>query len=96
MNLSYIIIETMGWIATIIFIMAYYLITTNKVNNDSISYHLINLIGAIMLGINVYYHRAWPSFGMEIIWVLISIYGIKNAYKIYKLKTNPVAQDVQK
>ena len=57
-------------------IMAYLLVSKEKVRSTDVSYQLMNLIGAIFLGTNVFYQKAWPAFAFEAIWVSIAIYSL--------------------
>lgn len=70
------IIQIIGWTGTILMVTAYFLVSAGKVKSNSISYQLMNLIGAIFLGINVFYQRAWPAFAFEGLWILIAIYSL--------------------
>ena len=62
-----------GWTGTVLFLLAYCLVTFRKIEATSRSYQLLNLFGAIFLGINVFYARAWPALVLEIVWVGIAI-----------------------
>jgi hypothetical protein len=67
------LVQIIGWIGTFLIVLAYFLVTYNKVSSTGKTYALMNLFGAIGIGINVYFHRAWPAVIMELIWALIAI-----------------------
>lgn len=67
------LIQVTGWIGTFLIVIAYFLVTYNKVSSTGKIYALMNLFGAIGIGINVYFHQAWPAVIMELIWALIAI-----------------------
>ncbi|MCR4336536.1 MAG: hypothetical protein NUV91_01855 [Candidatus Omnitrophica bacterium] len=70
------IIEVLGWLGTFLIIWAYYLISSNKLDSANRTYQLLNLIGAIALGVNVFYKQAWSAFTLEIIWGAIAILAL--------------------
>jgi hypothetical protein len=74
-------IQTAGWIGTLLIVLAYFLVSFKKTNPGSKSYQLMNLFGAIGIGINVFYHQAWPAFAMEVIWALIAVFALVNILK---------------
>ena len=73
--------EIIGWIGSALIVLAYFLVSNNKIKHDSKIYQFMNLFGAIGVGVNVFYQQAWPSFALQIIWVIIAIYSL---YKIRK------------
>lgn len=73
-------INIIGWTGTVLMIIAFFLVSTDRVKSNYVSYQLMNLFGAAFLGIYVFCQRAWPALIFEIIWVLIAIYAmIKNS-----------------
>jgi len=80
------IIEIIGWTGMGLVLLAYLLITMKKVKRDSILYHSINLIGAFTLGINTFINRAYPSTALNVIWILIAIYGLIEGARLFKVK----------
>ena len=68
-----ILIQISGWMGTLLIVAAYFLVSFKKMSTDKRIYQLMNLFGAIGIGINVFYHSAWPAFVMEIVWALIAI-----------------------
>jgi len=79
-----ILIEISGWIGTILVLSAYYLVTHDKIEGEERVYQLMNLLGAICLGVNVFYWKSWPSFGLQIVWGLIAIISLTRGIR----KTN--------
>ena len=68
-----IIIDIIGWIGTILFLVAYALVSAKKVEADSWAYQGTNLIAGILLTINTLYLQAYPSAGLNIAWLLIAV-----------------------
>jgi hypothetical protein len=75
-----IIIDTIGWVGTILFLVAYALVSAKKVEADSWSYQGMNLIAGIFLTINTLYLQAYPSAGLNIAWLLIAVVTLSKRY----------------
>lgn len=66
-------IQIVGWIGTILIVLAYFLVSNQYVNSKSKTYQLVNLFGAIGVGINVFYQEAWPALALQITWAIIAL-----------------------
>ena len=75
-----IIIDILGWIGTILFLVAYALVSAKKVEADSWSYQGMNLIAGILLTINTLYLQAYPSAGLNIAWLGIAVITLGRRY----------------
>lgn len=75
------IIELIGWIGVIFVLLAYFLVTVKKVASTSKEFHLLNLLGALGIMANSFYHGAIPNTGLNIVWSAIAIWGLWNAVK---------------
>ncbi len=64
--------------ACIIFAYAY---MTGKADPNPFVQHGVNLAGAILLAISLYYHPNLPSMVLEGFWAAIAIWGIAKALK---------------
>jgi hypothetical protein len=71
-----IIIEVLGWIGSVLIVGSYALNITGKLPASSKIYVLANIIGGIFFVVNTYYHQAYPSMFVNVIWVIIAIYMI--------------------
>lgn len=65
-----------GWIGTFLIVLAYFLVSTKKVDGQSKSYQTLNLLGAIAVGVNVLHQHAWPALALQIIWGIIAIVSL--------------------
>ena len=68
-----ILIEIMGWIASVLIVGSYALNITGKLPASSKTYVLANIIGGVFFVVNTYYHQAYPSMFVNVIWVIIAI-----------------------
>lgn len=73
------IIDVFGWIGTISYLTAYYLISTKKIEGDSVPYQLMNLFGGVLLTMNAVFHGAMPAVGVNVAWIGISIFALGRA-----------------
>jgi hypothetical protein len=62
-------IDVIGWIGSIMVVLAYGLNILNKLASDSLPYFLLNIGGSGCLIANTIYHHAIPSAVVNIIWV---------------------------
>lgn len=67
--------DIIGWIGMILVLMAYALLSTNKIKNG-ILYQVLNLIAGILMAIGLYPKNAWFSFTLQIIWAFIAFVAI--------------------
>ena len=70
------LIEMLGWIASVLIVGSYALNITGKLAASSKIYVLANIIGGIFFVVNTYYHKAYPSMFVNVVWVIIAIYMI--------------------
>lgn len=69
--------QILGWVGTFLVVLAYFvLVYREEITEHSKSYQLLNLFGAILIGVSVFYKTAWPAFALQIIWALIAIYSL--------------------
>ena len=69
-----IFIEIVGWTGAFLVLLAYFLVSTEKLEGKGVLFQLLNLFGVIGLGINVFAHHAWPNLGLNIVWGFIAIF----------------------
>ena len=74
------IFDILGWIGMIIVLIAYGLLSTNKIENGKL-YQTLNLIAATFMAIGLFPTKAWFSFTLQVIWALIAIIAIVKLYK---------------
>ena len=77
------IFDIVGWIGMILVLLAYILLSTNKLNNG-ITYQLLNLVAAALMAIGLYPKNAWFSFTLQIVWGIVAFIAIA------KYKKKPV------
>lgn len=68
--------EGIGIVGVICFLIAYYLLQSEKIAASDLVYLLLNLIGALLVMISLLWRWNFSAFLLEAAWMLISIYGI--------------------
>ena len=71
MTLVEIAVEIAGWIGATLILGAYALLSAGRVTGRSLSYQLMNIVGAAGFVINGWWHGAWPSAALNVLWLLI-------------------------
>ena len=69
------IFDILGWIGMVLALIAYSLLSTNKIPNGKL-YQILNLIAAIFMAIGLFPKNAWFSFALQVAWALIGIIAI--------------------
>ena len=75
-----IIVDVLGWVGTVLYLIAYALVSVKKVEGDSFLYQGINIVAGILLVINTFYWRAYPSLGLNAAWIGIALFTLGRKY----------------
>ncbi|MEO7241206.1 MAG: hypothetical protein ABIW16_07385 [Sphingomicrobium sp.] len=68
--------EIVGWIGAVLILAGYGLLTAGKVTAKSVSYQVMNVVGALGFIANSAWNGAWPSAVLNIIWVGIGVVAL--------------------
>lgn len=79
------IFDILGWIGMVLVLVAYGLLSTNKIPNGKL-YQILNVIAAIFMAIGLLPKNAWFSFTLQIVWALIGVIAIIKIIKNEKEK----------
>ena len=69
-------IDIIGWIGSVMVVLAYGLNITGKLSSDAMSYYLLNIAGSAMLIVNTIYHNALPSAAINVVWIVIAVIAL--------------------
>jgi hypothetical protein len=69
------IVEVVGWIGAGLILLDYILLTTDRLNSHEKRFHIINLAGSLGILINAFYHGAIPSVVLNLVFLLVAIFG---------------------
>ena len=67
-------IEVVGWAGAALILGAYALLSAGRLRAESLTYHLMNILGASGFVINSGYNGALPSAVMNVVWIGIGVY----------------------
>jgi hypothetical protein len=70
------LIEVVGWVGALAVLLAYALVSTERVKSRSGTYQLLNVGGAVGLLVNSAWNGAFPSAVVNLIWIGIGIYAL--------------------
>ena len=65
-------IDIAGWSGTVLVLGSYALISSGRLQPRSVLYQGMNLVGAVGLAINSGWNGAWPSAGLNVVWLGIA------------------------
>jgi hypothetical protein len=68
-----ILVEIMGWIGSVLIVGSYALNITGRLEATHKLYVLANILGGLFFVVNTYFHQAYPSMFVNIVWVIIAI-----------------------
>ena len=68
--------DLVGWIGAAGLLTAYLFLSIGKLSADMYSYHLLNLVGGIGLGINTYVNHSYPATLVNLLWTCVAIYSL--------------------
>lgn len=77
-------IDVLGWVGAVMILTAYALISYKKVEGDSLSYQMLNILASIFLTLNTAYYGAIPSTLVNIIWAVIAAWAIFAIFRNWK------------
>ena len=71
-----ILIDVAGWTGAALLLVAYALVSTRRIEGDSVVYQLLNLMGGVLLIANSFFYGAYPSVGVNVVWIGIAVFAI--------------------
>jgi hypothetical protein len=73
---SKLIIDFLGWTGSILYLLAYALVSLRKTEGDSLLYQGINIIAGTLLVIYTLSLGAFATTGLNAVWVAIGLFTI--------------------
>lgn len=68
--------DFVGMVGVVIILIAYYLISINRLSASAIAYQALNFAGAWLILFSLYFHWNTSSVVIEIAWIMISLIGM--------------------
>jgi hypothetical protein len=75
-------IDLSGWVATVLILAAYGLLSFGKLQPRSWVYQIMNIIGAVGFIINCAWNGAWPSVALNVVWLGIGFYALRHNARV--------------
>jgi hypothetical protein len=75
-------VEVIGWIGAALILGSYALISAGKVRAESLTYQLMNVLGAAGFAVNSGWNGALPSAAMNVIWMGIGLYALRQRRRL--------------
>ncbi len=69
-------IEVAGWLAAALILAAYALLSLGKLEPRSRTYQWMNVAGALGFIVNSGWNGAWPSVGLNVVWLGIAWHAL--------------------
>ena len=76
-------VEIIGWIGAALILGAYALLSAGRLKGDSLSYHLMNILGAAGFVVNSGWNGALPSAAMNLVWIGIGVFAIRQQRRVH-------------
>jgi len=67
------IINILGWTGSVLYLVAYALVSVKKTEGDSVLYQGMNIIAGILLIVYTLSLRAYATTGLNAVWVAIGL-----------------------
>lgn len=68
-----ILVEIIGWAGSVGILIAYALNSYQKIKSDSVPFLVLNIVGGILLCFYSFYHNAFASSFLNVVWMGIAI-----------------------
>jgi hypothetical protein len=81
-------VEIAGWAGAVLILLAYLLLSAEKVTGQSLLYQGMNVVGAAGFVINGWWHGALPSAALNVLWLLI---GAVASWRILKKRGSSIS-----
>jgi len=70
------LINILGWTGSVLYLLAYTLVSLKKTEGDSILYQGINIFAGTLLVIYTLYLGAFATTGLNAVWVIIGLFTL--------------------
>ncbi|MBR5419090.1 hypothetical protein IK110_02485 [Candidatus Saccharibacteria bacterium] len=69
------IFDYIGWVGMVLVLLAYLLLSTNKIKNG-VLYQVLNFFAALLMAIGLFPKNAWFSFTLQVVWGIVAIFAL--------------------
>jgi hypothetical protein len=75
--------EQIGWLGFVLIVSAYLFLTIKWLAVNSVTYHLLNLTGALCMVANAKHSGARPLLWLNIVWAMVALLGLVQSTGLY-------------
>ena len=75
-------VEVIGWIGAALILGSYALLSTGRLRAESVTYQLMNILGAAGFVVNSGWNGALPSAAMNVVWMGIGFYALRQRRRL--------------
>ncbi|HYB32618.1 MAG TPA: hypothetical protein VED45_04225 [Steroidobacteraceae bacterium] len=75
-------VEIIGWTGAVLILAAYALLSAGKLRAESLTYQLMNILGAAGFVVNSGWYGALPSAAMNLVWMAIGVYAVRQRRRL--------------
>lgn len=68
--------DAIGWLGAAALLVAYAMVSSRKLEGDSMTYQLLNIVASLLLAANTIFYRAYPSSFVNLIWTGIALFSV--------------------
>lgn len=76
MNSSQLLIDILGWTGSVLYLLAYALVSLKKTEGDSILYQGMNIVAGVLLVVYTLSLQAYATTGLNVVWVAIGLFTL--------------------
>ena len=73
---NHVCFDAIGWAGAALLLVAYAMVSSRKLEGNSMTYQFLNIIGSLLLAANTVFYRAYPSSFVNLIWTGIAVFSI--------------------
>ena len=85
--MKYSFTDFLGNVGVVLIIIDYLLLQLNRISSSSLSYSLLNAIGATLIISSLISNFNLSAFIMEAVWVIISLFGLYRYFRSQPIKS---------
>lgn len=83
-----ILLQLVGWSGVVFYVTGYGLLSFNKLDPNSVTYHGLNAAGGICLVVFSMSLADVPNMIVNIVWILIATISLARIFKLRRNRTN--------
>ncbi|MBS0365232.1 MAG: hypothetical protein JSR67_05320 [Proteobacteria bacterium] len=84
-------VEIVGWTGAVLITGAYALLSMGRLRAESVTYQAMNVMGAAGFVVNSGWNGAFPSAALNVVWIGIGLYALRQNRAARKPPTPPSA-----